>query len=204
MIHIQNLSLTFNSVPIFNGLTFLVQENEKVILNAKSGKGKTTLLKIILGFENSYTGSVRVNDLPLNPSTVYKIRKAAAYVSQDVDLPSMKAGEFLQQTFSFSANADKTLDMEQFHKMADTFRLPDNIAEMEISELSGGERQRLGIITAILLDRPVLLMDEPTSALDTEMKRTTADYIVSLEKTILAVSHDEIWHSIPGTRMVNL
>jgi len=71
--------------------------------------------------------------------------------------------------------------------------LSSKILNQTVTELSGGERQRIGLLICFLLDRPVWLLDEPTSALDDIMKKKIADYVMDQEKTIVLISHDDVW-----------
>ena len=67
------------------------------------------------------------------------------------------------------------------------------LLEQNIKDLSGGERQRVGLLIGFLLDRPVWLLDEPTSALDDAMKRKVSKFILGQDKTIVIISHDDVW-----------
>ena len=70
-------------------------------------------------------------------------------------------------------------------------RLSPAILRQKGPELSGGEKQRLALVSALLLDRPILLLDEPTSALDPDSRRAVYDCLAGLERqTLLMVSHD--------------
>lgn len=203
MIELNNISLSYGEKILFENFSLSIAQDEKVLLNAKSGRGKSTLLRILLGFENSYSGTVIINSIQKKSSSVRDIRRHIAYVSQDIDIPPMSVGDFLSLTFSYSANSSLRLDHERYHELTDIFALPADLSSRQVSDLSGGERQRLGIITALLLDRPILLLDEPTAALDGEMKEKVIRHLTSLQKTVLIVSHDEIWQKY-GIRKVEL
>ncbi|MFW5808185.1 MAG: ABC transporter ATP-binding protein [Spirochaetota bacterium] len=204
MISLNDIHLSYAGIPLFTRFSLHVAAGETVIIKAPSGRGKTTLLRIILGFENGYSGECAVDGIVMAPGTVREIRRKIAYVSQDVELPQMSVRGFLDETFSFEANSSRAFSEQSFHHLAGVFRMPDGILSMNTADLSGGERQRLGIITALLLDRPVLLMDEPTSALDEGLKQTVMEQLSSIKKTLLVVSHDELWHRKSKIRPVTL
>ena len=83
--------------------------------------------------------------------------------------------------------------------------LEEELLEKDIDELSGGERQRIAIIISILLKRNIFLLDEATSALDTKLKKLVIDYFLNKkDSTIIAISHDELWHNNGNTKTFNL
>jgi len=84
------------------------------------------------------------------------------------------------------------------------FEFDEKLLDKTIYDLSGGERQRLGLIMAIMLNRPVYLLDEITSALDTELKERVAEYFAKTDNTVIAVSHDDVWMKTGNFRKVVL
>jgi len=70
--------------------------------------------------------------------------------------------------------------------------------------LSGGEKQRLALVSALLLDRPILLLDEASAALDAEAKRAVAAHLSGMhDLTVLSVSHDAEWQGF-SNRVIDL
>jgi putative ABC transport system ATP-binding protein len=83
-------------------------------------------------------------------------------------------------------------------ELLDRLELPVAITEKSVSELSGGERQRIALISALLLDRAILLLDEASSALDQTAKHAVIDLLTESQNlTILSVYHDRDWF-VPG------
>ncbi|MCK5349812.1 MAG: ATP-binding cassette domain-containing protein, partial [Desulfobacula sp.] len=74
MINFESVYLKRNDKKIFSGLNFFVQKNEKVLIQGKSGIGKTTLFKILLGFETIDRGRVSFNDLDIVKKHIKEIR----------------------------------------------------------------------------------------------------------------------------------
>jgi putative ABC transport system ATP-binding protein len=204
MISITSLSLSYNGKRIFDNFSLSLKHNEKLVLNSPSGTGKTTLVKIIMGFENSYTGTVEIDSKTLTPASVKLLRNKIAYVSQDVDLPQLSVDAFLKEVFNLWYNKNLKFNIDSFNKYVKKFNLPLDIQQKDIPDLSGGERSRLGIITALLLDRPILILDEPTAALDSDMKSMVSKYILSLNKTVMIISHDEVWFENKNVRSISL
>jgi len=191
MIKFKSVYLKRKSKEIFSGLDFFVQKNEKVLIQGKSGIGKTTLFKVLLGFETIDKGKVSFNDLDIVKEHIKNIRHQIFYLSQDIDLRNERVNLFLDEVLEQNdlKNQDKTHLMD----LLNFLDLSSKILNQTVTELSGGERQRIGLLICFLLDRPVWLLDEPTSALDDIMKKKIADYVMDQEKTIVLISHDDVW-----------
>ncbi len=186
----DNICLARGNKNIFSNFSFAVNENDKILIQGKSGIGKTTFFRILLGFQNVDSGRVRVNGLEMNRENIRKIRSGIFYLSQDIDLRKEKFKDIFEEIFSFN-NVKYSDRLEQTLSLLD---LSGKIFDQNIKDLSGGERQRAGLLICFLLNRPVWLLDEPTSALDDDMKHRVADYILSREdNTVIIISHDEIW-----------
>ena len=191
MIKFKSVYLKRKSKEIFSGLDFFVQKNEKVLIQGKSGIGKTTLFKVLLGFETIDKGKVSFNDLDIVKEHIKNIRRQIFYLSQDIDLRNERVNLLLDEVLEQNdlKNQDKTHLMD----LLNFLDLSSKILNQTVTELSGGERQRIGLLICFLLDRPVWLLDEPTSALDDIMKKKIADYVMDQEKTIVLISHDDVW-----------
>ncbi len=197
MITFKSVYLKQNDKTIFSGLDFVVQKNDKVLIQGKSGIGKTTLFKILLGFESIDKGRVTFNGLDIVKEHIKDIRHQIFYLSQDIDLKEKRVKSLINEIGEH--NGLKNHDNTRFNHWIEFLDLNDMILNQPVKELSGGERQRIGLLIGFLLDRPVWLLDEPTSALDGSMKNKITDHIISQNKTIIIISHDDIWeknHSI--------
>ncbi|MCP3899062.1 MAG: ATP-binding cassette domain-containing protein [Desulfobacteraceae bacterium] len=191
MIKLESVFLKQNNKEIFSDLNFFVKKNQKVLIQGKSGIGKTTLFRILLGFETVDKGKVHFNDLDIIKENIKTIRQQIFYLSQDIDLKNEKVSYLLDEIWE--NNSLKKTDKTQFKNIQKFLDLDDQILSQNIKELSGGERQRIGLLICFLLDRPVWLLDEPTSAIDDKMKKKVADYILDQEKTIIIISHDSVF-----------
>ena len=193
MIRFENVFLKRGNKEIFNNFSLAVASGEKHLISARSGAGKTTFLKILLGYEPIDSGKVFIGKRPVDPDHIKAIRSQLFYLSQDVDLPAGPVKEWFAM-LSIHCNCPALADPDQLSPWLEFFDLPADLEHKEVSDLSGGERQRLGLMTGFVIDRPVWLLDEPTSALDAEMKDRVTDKILQQDKTMIIVSHDEIWH----------
>lgn len=193
LIKYENIGISFENRKILSGFNLTVKKNQKILLRGKSGTGKTTLLKILLGFTKPLEGTIYFKNRVIDSKTCWEARKEIAYVVQDTDLGEGKVKSLLDDVFSYRANKEK-LDHEKLRVFMRELELEDDILEKDFQELSGGEKQRIGILIALLLDRNIYLLDEVTSALDAKLKKKIADYFLARENwTLLIVSHDREW-----------
>lgn len=204
MIKLSNISKKFGSKELFNNLNIQINRNEKIILRAPSGSGKTTLVKLLLGFEKPDAGNITINNLSLSRSTLRSVRQHIAYVSQDADLAQSTVKAVFDNVFNYKVNRHIEGYQKKFLELSHHFGLEEDIYKKEVKSLSGGERQRVALILALVLDRDIMILDEITSGLDAELKHNIKNYILALDKTIIIISHDEIWHTENGLKEVKL
>lgn len=204
MIELKNITKHFGDKQLFTDYNLNIATNDKVLLTAPSGSGKTTLIRMIMGFEIPESGTVAVNSEEMNKHSLKHIRRQIAYVSQDTDLSLGTVQEQLDMIFSYKVNRHIDDYSRQFMEQCSSFNLPDSILHEEVIQLSGGERQRVALIIALLLDRHLLILDEITSGLDETLKMQIADQIMTLDKTVIIVSHDSVWRHYPSLKEVAL
>ena len=195
MISIQDLNYTMDGHPVLSGFSMEINPGKKILIRGRSGSGKTSLFRLLLGFAAPDAGSIHINGLPLDTAHIREIRNHVFYLSQDVDLPHETGSTLVARLERL--NKERPLLMESRDDFLTLLDLPPTLLGKKISVLSGGERQRLGLLMGFLLNRPVWLLDEPTSALDDAMKKIVADYITAMDKTVLVVSHDRVWEEQP-------
>ena len=194
MIQLNNISLSFGQKQLFSNLSLGIKQGEKVLLRAPSGKGKSSLLKIIMGFVIPDLGEVHIADKLLSPQSIKKIRSKIAYLPQELSFPKMKVEDFIKSVLNYESNKSIPYQIKEIAKMLESLSLSEDILEQDTSLLSGGEKQRIGILIMQLLNREIFLLDEITSALNKELKEFIANYFLKMDKTIIVVSHDEVWY----------
>lgn len=199
MISYNNISLSFDHQVIFDDFSLEVNRGDKILISGKSGKGKSTLLKLLLGFQTYDSGCISLNGKPIHESNIHKWRQNFSYVNQDVTIRPGRVEDILSDIESFSGN-DFSAHIGQ--ELIDLFDFDKKLLHKKIEDLSGGERQRLGLMIAIKLDRPVILLDEVTSALDEGLKHRVVNYFAESDKTVIAVSHDSVWAEHEAFRKV--
>ncbi len=194
MIRFEDVCLSFGGRTILDNFSLEIEAGEKILLNAPSGRGKSTLIKLLLGFIRPHRGSIHYKGKKLTGESIHSIRRNIAWVNQDITLRKLRVDELLEEVGDFSANRDLNF-FGRLDELLEEFALSREILHKNIDKLSGGERQRLGLIIAILMDREVLLLDEVTSSLDSAMKRKVEEWISSTHKTVILISHDSHWNT---------
>lgn len=205
MFRFENIDVSFNGRRILKDFSLEVREGEKVLLYGKSGIGKSTLIKMLLGFVKPESGKIFYRDRLLDRNTIWQLRNETAYISQDMEIGSGKISDYFELIFSYKNNSHLKFSQYRFNELAGLFELPDGCFYNNMDELSGGEKQRLMIITALMLERNIFLLDEITSGLDLKLKqKVTGHFLGKDEWTEIIISHDSQWLSQPGVTLVNM
>lgn len=190
-IEIIDLELSFDGRKIIDGFHLRMNRGEKVILAGRSGSGKTSILRVLLGFTVPDRGEVLIEGERVTGASIWRLRTRMAYVAQEPVLGEGKVADVLARPFSFRANGHLEHNLGTVRELFARLLLPEQLMDKEFRLLSGGEKQRVALISAILLERRILLLDEASSALDPESKTAVSDYLRTRgDLTILSVSHD--------------
>ncbi len=194
MISVQDVSKTYNGQAALLPTTLSLAPGKTTVLIGPSGCGKSTLLRLMIGLITPDTGRVIIGDTPLTPQNAETERHAIGYVIQDGGLfPHLTAGgnvSLLAQYLGKSSSETQP----RISKLAQMVQLPEESLSRYPSGLSGGQRQRVGLMRALMLDPPLLLLDEPLGALDpitrSELQTQLKDIFAKLSKTVVLVTHD--------------
>lgn len=187
MATIEALGLTksFGDKTIFHSLNIFVEQGQRVAIKGESGKGKTTLLRILAGIAEADSGRVLYNDKEFNTITAKTIRNHIAYLPQGIDLMVNDGNELCRML---------AVDNEKVVDSLSALGLNVQVLNQPMAELSGGERQRMLISIILGLKRSILFLDEPTSALDDTSIKKVIDLIWSqTQLTLVSTSHNTIW-----------
>ena len=193
--------IQFNQVTVIAGqnktllsdITFTLQTGAKLALCGKSGAGKSTVLKTLLGLHPLASGSVHFNGRPLNASTIAAIRSQATYIGQEPVLAADTVHEALLLPFQFKARRSHKPTEAQIDAVLARLYLPQAILGQACGQISGGEKQRIALARGLLLGNTLFLLDEVTSALDPESKQAVLKVFADPSLTVLSVTHDADW-----------
>lgn len=197
----QNLTLsdvTFQYQPhgskALDAVSLRIPFGTTVAFVGSSGAGKSTIVDILLGLMTPTSGTVHIDDVPLNRMT-RAWRDHVAYVPQDVALFDATVAQNVALTWTNEFDADRVRSALDQAQLLETIESRDGGINSRIGErglsLSGGQRQRLGIARALYAQPLFLVMDEATSALDTTTEAAVGDAIRNLKgsMTIVTVAH---------------
>ena len=177
---------------VIEDLSFKIKPGEYVAIVGKTGCGKSTLMRILLGFEKPENGSVRFDGKDINSLDLPSLRKKIGTVMQD-------AGLFQGDIYSNIVITDPGLLLKDAWEAAEKAGIADDIRAMPmgmntiIAEgqggISGGQRQRLMIARAIAPKPKILMFDEATSALDNKTQKQVSEALDSMGCTRIVIAH---------------
>lgn len=199
----EGISLKFGERHILDNFSLCAKSGEKILISASSGKGKTTLLRLLMGFERPAMGKIAVNGLELNEKNIDRIREIIGYLPQRMPFRNLKIKKLIEEILGYKKNSYLNGYENKLKELLKYLALDEDILGKEVKDLSGGERQRLGFIITVLLDRAIWVLDEITSSLDQELKEKVIEYINATDKTVIMVSHDRM-EALEKFRKVNL
>jgi len=190
-IEISRLTVRFGEKVPFQDLSLTVERGERVVLTGESGRGKSTLLKCLMGFTLPESGEILIEGTPLNGETVWRLRSRVAYVPQEPELGGGTLRQWFEQPFTFKANSHLKGNLSRLPALLERLSLNPSLLDAGSDTLSGGEKQRAALLAALLLDRGILFLDETTSALDPKNSLAVVNLLKNRKGlTLLGISHD--------------
>jgi osmoprotectant transport system ATP-binding protein len=194
VIVLANVSKSYGPSRALLPIDLTVDAERCLALLGSSGSGKSTLLRLILGLVAPDTGTITIAGEPMEPRTAQRLRLRVGYVIQDGGLfPHLSA--FQNATLvARLAGWERDAIEKRVRELTRLVGLSADLLDHYPAELSGGERQRVGLMRALMLDPPVLLLDEPLGALDPIIRAKLQDDLHrifrDLKKTVVLVTHD--------------
>ena len=194
----RNISFAHAENNVLENFSFDIHKGDFLDIVAPSGKGKTTLLNILLGFLQPGSGEVYVNNKPANQDTLKQYRRHIAYVKQQTFL----IHDSIRNNITLEEN---TQDEQQLSAAIRDAGLEDFVHSFEegvekiISDsgknISGGQRKRIALARALYKNADVIILDEPFSELDEASEHMLLAYFRQLAergKIIILITHNRI------------
>lgn len=190
---IYNVSYEFpgSAEPLFNQLNFNVPSGKHTAITGASGCGKTTLVRMLLGFTSPQGGEILVDGIPLSQLSIRNYRRQLGVVMQTARLNAGSIYDVISGGVQYSE--DLIWEALERASVADEIRSMPMQLETLLSDsggnVSGGQVQRLAIARALITKPKVLILDEATSALDNRSQQHITDVINNLGITRISIAH---------------
>lgn len=195
-IQFSNVSFQYHGSPVINNLSFTAECGDFIGIEGVSGKGKTTILNMLLGFLSPCGGNVKFNDDTQFGDSIKKFWPSISYVRQQ--------SYFIHDTILRNIILEDTCDEQRLQYVLNAAGLNDLVRsfpegiEKIIAEngknISGGQQQRISLARAIYKTADVILLDEPFNELDEASEKILLQFLKQLAddgKIIVMVTHNK-------------
>ena len=182
--------------PLFADYDFSIPAGKYIVIKGESGKGKSTIMKLLLGLYPIVAGEIIVNGMELRETPLRKIREHIAYVPQEAYLYDVSIEENIRWGNPHADRGAVIRAAKLAHAHEFIVQL-ENGYETRVGErgshLSGGQRQRIAIARALVKDADILILDEATSALDQGIEQLVTEEIKQQRegRTTIVITHRE-------------
>lgn len=201
---LNNITFKLSNNNIINNFHCNLKKGFAYKINGLNGKGKTTIINLILGlYISAYEGTIKINNLNIEDLDLYYLRDhLISYIAQE---PMYFKGNVIENlTFDNSyvdfASISKYINLLNFKKLQgkNCKELYSTIINENFSNFSSGEIQKLMIIRELIRDRDVLILDEAANSLDKQSKVNFCNLLKSIkqQKIIIIVSHDDTFKDL--------
>ena len=188
MLELKNININHLKMNLIGDLNLIVKENEIWTLKGPSGRGKTTLLKYILGIKEDafyYNGNIYLDNIEIT-STPSIQRNISMIFQNDFLFPNLSVIDNLKLVNRLDKNKPQTLLVENNL---------DYLVNRMPSNLSGGELSRILLLRILLLNTKIILLDEPFNGIDKDNKKNIGDFfiknLINNKKSAILVTHND-------------
>lgn len=173
---LKNLCKSYNSNKVLHNIDWDIHKGDTWKIEGVSGKGKTTLLYILINLENKDSGSI-IFDENIKFSMCFQEDRLL---------------EYLTAVENISLVCDNNISKDEIYRKLEEI-LPSDALNCKVSELSGGMKRRVAIARAIIAQSDIIIFDEPFSGLDADNIKKTCEFINKYRdnRTLIFVSHEE-------------
>jgi osmoprotectant transport system ATP-binding protein len=195
MVKLEHIKKSYGRTTVIADLNLEIEKGEFVVLIGPSGCGKTTTLKMINRLIEPTSGSIFIDGEDITKVNPVMLRRKIGYVIQQIGLfPNMTIAQNIEVVpkllkWPSEKRKQRTRELLQLVDMD-----PEEYLNRYPVELSGGQQQRIGVLRALAVEPPLILMDEPFGALDPITREALQDEVKKLQrrlnKTIIFVTHD--------------
>jgi len=191
ILNAQSVTKQFGATPLFQNISFTVEDGDRIGLIGPNGAGKSTLLALLAGQVEPDTGELAVRK-----------RARAAYVPQDSRFaPGLNVRQVLENAL-VATHVNENEREGRLRELAGRTGFDD--LDAEAASLSGGWRKRLAIMEALIGAPDVLLLDEPTNHLDLAGIEWLEELLANASFAVVTVSHDRYFLESTSTQIIEL
>jgi ABC-type bacteriocin/lantibiotic exporter with double-glycine peptidase domain len=197
-IHFKNIYHKYGDTFVLENVSVHIKKGEKVVFIGQIGSGKSTLVKLLLGYQPLVMGDITIGGLSVKEISNEQIHDEIFYIPQKPKLFNRTLYENIVYGLKkppSHADIIKTLKDFGLGDIAEVFdKKMTEKTGVGGNNLSGGQRQMVWLLRSFYRQSRILVLDEPTASLDPENKKTMIRIIqkLSIGKTVIIVSHDEI------------
>lgn len=195
MIEYRNVRKYYGDQLIIQDINMKVEDGEFVVIIGPSGCGKTTAIKMLNRLLETSDGKILINGIDNKEMDLIQLRTMIGYVIQQIGLfPNMTVEENISVVPQILKwNKEKT--KERVRELLSMVNMPyDSYAKKYPRQLSGGQQQRIGVLRAMAVNPPIIIMDEPFGALDPITREILQNEVKKIQKnlhiTVLFITHD--------------
>ena len=195
MIEYRNVRKYYGDQLIIQDINMKVEDGEFVVIIGPSGCGKTTAIKMLNRLLETSDGNILINGIDNKEMDLIQLRTMIGYVNQQIGLfPNMTVEENISVVPQILKwNKEKT--KERVRELLSMVNMPyDSYAKKYPRQLSGGQQQRIGVLRAMAVNPPIIIMDEPFGALDPITREILQNEVKKIQKnlhiTVLFITHD--------------
>ncbi len=191
MLEIKNLTISIMDRYLVKNLNLVLNVGDKLAIIGEEGNGKSSLIKAILGICTYAKISGNIN----------KFGNKIGYLEQSMNESDLKKSVY---DFLFTSEQDYYEKINNLYKNLEFIHLDDKILNQQINTLSGGEKVKIKILKLLINEYDILFLDEPTNDLDIETLEWLENFINSIRKPIMYVSHDETLLANTANKILHL
>ena len=201
-IDVEHVSFGYEkNKEVLKDICFHGGETDYMGVVGANGVGKSTFLKLMVGLDLGFSGTIRVEEIPVQRETLPRIREKIGYVFQDSDSQLFMSTAF--EDIAFAPRNYGLPEAEVEHRVNTALEMTGitYLKEKQIYKMSGGEKKLVSIATILSMTPDIILMDEPSIALDPRNRRNLIRILNSFEHLIIIASHDldMVWDTCERT-----